>query len=71
MPSAVMSPSPFIETPAAETPAAGRSRRQFVRALLAVLAPAALAACGRKGTLRLPRPGEMEEDAELDQEDAG
>ena len=66
MPSAVMSPSASIEPPAA-----GRSRRQAVRALLAVLVPAALAACGRKGTLRLPRPGEMEEDDELDQEDAG
>ena len=61
-----MSPSPSIEPPAA-----GPSRRQFVRALLAVLAPAALAACGKKGTLRLPRPGEMEEDAELDEEDPG
>ena len=49
----------------------GRSRRQVVRALLAVLVPAALAACGKKGTLRLPRPDEMEEDAELDEEDLG
>ena len=37
--------------------------------LLAVLTPAALGACGKKGTLRLPRPGEMEEDAESGGED--
>ena len=61
-----MSPSPSIEPPAA-----GPSRRRLLRALLAVMAPAALAACGKKGTLRLPRPGEMEEDAELDEEDPG
>lgn len=61
-----MSPSPSIEPPAAS-----RSRRWVLRALLAVMAPAALAACGKKGTLRLPRPGEMEEDAELDEEDLG
>jgi len=60
-----MSPSPSIEPPGA-----GPSRRQVVHALLAVLASAALAACGKKGTLRLPRPGEMEED-ELDEEDLG
>ena len=59
-----MSPSPSIEPPGA-----GPSRRQVVHALLAVLASAALAACGKKGTLRLPRPDELEEDAELDEED--
>jgi predicted small lipoprotein YifL len=43
-----------------------------VRLLLAALAPAALAACGKKGTLRLPRPGEMEEEEdELDEEEPG
>ena len=61
-----MSPSPSIEAPAA-----GPSRRRVVRALLAVLAPAALAACGKKGTLRLPQPGEMEEDGEPDEENPG
>ena len=66
MPSAVMSRSASTEPPGV-----GRSRRQVVRALLAVLVPAALAACGKKGTLRLPRPDEMEEDAELDEEDLG
>jgi predicted small lipoprotein YifL len=49
----------------------GPSRRQAVRLLLAVLAPGALAACGKKGTLRLPRPGEMEEEDELDEEEPG
>ena len=44
------------------------SRRHLIAVLVAL---AALAACGKKGTLRLPRPGEMEEDAELDQEDPG
>jgi predicted small lipoprotein YifL len=66
-----MLPSPSIEPPAAAPLGAGPSRRRVVRALLAVLAPAALAACGKKGTLRLPRPGEMEEDAALDEEDPG
>jgi len=61
-----MSPLPSIEPPAA-----GPSRRRVLRLLLAVMAPAALAACGKKGTLRLPRPGEMEEDAGLDEEDPG
>ena len=66
-----MLPSPSIEPPADAPSAAGPSRRRVVRALLAVLAPAALAACGKKGTLRLPRPGEMEEDAVLDEEEPG
>ena len=65
MPSAAMSRSASTEPPAA-----GPSRRRAVRLLLAVLAPAALAACGKKGTLRLPRPGEMEED-EPDEEEPG
>ena len=42
-----------------------------MQALLALLAPMALAACGKRGTLRLPRPDEMEQDDELDEEVPG
>ena len=47
-----------------ETTATRPARR---RLLLALLACGALAACGKKGTLRLPRPDELddEDDGEI------
>jgi predicted small lipoprotein YifL len=51
--------------------ASGASRRRVVMALLALLAPAALAACGKKGTLRLPGPEDEMEQDELDEEVPG
>jgi Prokaryotic lipoprotein-attachment site len=45
-------------------PAGSRPSRR--RLLLALVALGALAACGKKGSLRLPEPGEMD-----DEEDAG
>jgi predicted small lipoprotein YifL len=42
------------------------SRASRRRLLLALLALGGLAACGKKGSLRLPEPGEMD-----DEEDAG
>ena len=53
-----MSGSSSIET------AGARPSRRHV--LLALLALGGLAACGKKGSLRLPEPGEMD-----DEEDAG
>jgi predicted small lipoprotein YifL len=51
-------------------PGAGRwSRRRVGGLLLALLAPGALAGCGKKGTLRLPRPDELEQDDALDEGD--
>jgi MYXO-CTERM domain-containing protein len=47
------------------TEAAG-ARPSRRRVLLALLALGGLAACGKKGSLRLPEPGEMD-----DEEDAG
>jgi predicted small lipoprotein YifL len=63
MPSAVMSRSCSTEP--------GRwSRRRAGSLLLALLAPGALAACGKKGTLRLPGPeDELDQDDELDEGD--
>ena len=55
----------------ADPPAAGATRRRVVRALLALSVPIALAACGKRGTLRLPRPDEMEQDDELDEQVPG
>jgi predicted small lipoprotein YifL len=46
------------------------SRASRRRLLLALLALGALAACGRKGSLRLPEPGEMNEVESDDGEDA-
>ena len=66
MPSAVMSRSR-----SADRLAAGATRRRVLRALLALLVPMALAACGKRGTLRLPRPDEMEQVDELDEEVLG
>ena len=45
-------------------PAAARASRR--RLLLTLLVLGGLAACGKKGSLRLPEPGEMD-----DEEDAG
>jgi hypothetical protein len=45
-------------------PAGSRPSRR--RLLLALVALGGLAACGKKGSLRLPEPGEMD-----DEEDAG
>jgi predicted small lipoprotein YifL len=57
MHSAVMSPSPSTER---------ATRRRVALALLALLA---LAACGKRGELRLPTPEEMEQDDDPSQED--
>jgi predicted small lipoprotein YifL len=46
------------------------SRPQRRRLLLALLALGGLAACGKKGSLRLPEPGEMDEEESDDGEDA-